>query len=84
MAITSAQYTVGTSTPVQIYLGDGASTVHLHTASGTLYLGDANVTTSTGYIVDSGDKLVFETHESSIYAITNTGTTTVSVMVLSR
>jgi hypothetical protein len=83
MAVSSAQYTI-TTTPTAIFLGDGATTVHLHTASGTLYLGDSNVTSSTGYIVDNGDKLVLETHESSIYAVTATGTTTISALVISK
>jgi len=83
LAILTAQYTI-TTTPSIIYLGDGATTVHLHTASGTLYLGDSTVTSSTGYIVDNGDKLVFETHETSIYAVTGSGTTTVSVMVVTK
>jgi hypothetical protein len=83
MSISAAQYTI-TTTPTKIFIGDGASTIHLHTASGTLYLGNSDVTSSTGYIVDNGDKLVFETHESDIWAVTSTGTTTVSVLVLSK
>ena len=83
MSISAAQYTI-TTTPTKIFIGDGASTIHIHTASGTLYLGGSDVTSSTGYIVDSGDKLVFETHESDIWAVTSTGTTTVSVLVISK
>jgi len=83
MSISAAQYTI-TTTPTKIFIGDGASTIHIHTASGTLYLGGSDVTSSTGYIVDNGDKLVFETHESDIWAVTSTGTTTVSVLVISK
>jgi hypothetical protein len=83
MAITSASITV-TTTPTLIYLGDGATTSYLHSSSGTCYLGNADVTTSTGYQMDNGDKLTVDTHETSLYALTSTGTTVVKVLVVSK
>lgn len=82
MAVSSAQYTVGT-TPVLIYLGDGATTVHLHSATGTCYLGASDVTTSTGFRVDNGDKLTLDTHESSVYAV-SAASNTIYTLVLSK
>jgi len=81
--ITSSSITV-TTTPTLIYLGDGATKSYLHSSSGTCFVGDSNVTTATGYQMDSGDKLTIDTHESSIYAVTSTGTTIVKILVVSK
>lgn len=83
MAVSSAQYSV-TTTPTTIFIGDGATTVYLHSSSGTCFLGASDVTPSTGYQMDTGDKLTLNTHESSIYACTSSGTTTVKVLVLTK
>ena len=83
MAVSSAQYSV-TTTPTTIFIGDGATTVYLHSSSGTCFLGGSDVTPSTGYQMDTGDKLTLNTHESSIYACTSSGTTTVKVLVLTK
>ena len=82
MAVSSAQYTV-TTTPTQIYLGDGATTVHLHSATGTCYLGASDVTTSTGFKIDNGDKLTLDTHETNVYAVSATSNT-IYALVLSK
>lgn len=82
MAVSSAQYTV-TTTPTKIYLGDGATTVHVHSATGTCYLGASDVTTSTGFKIDNGDKLVIETHEDAVWAVSATSNT-VYTLVLSK
>lgn len=83
MAISSAVYTV-TTTPSIVYIGDGATKAYLHSSSGTCYLGGSDVTSSTGYQMDSGDKLTIDTHESSIYAVTSTGTTILKILVVSK
>jgi hypothetical protein len=68
MPISSAQITVTTS-PTLLVAGDAqAEQVNLH-AKHTTYLGGADVTTSTGYQMDNGDKLTLQNHESPIYAI---------------
>ena len=82
MAVSSAQYTVST-TPVAIFLGDGATTVHIHSATGQCFLGGSDVTTSTGFRVDNGDKIVLETHESTVYAV-SASSNTVYTLVLSK
>jgi len=78
--IQSAQYTVS-STPVQIYAGDGATTVHLHSATGSCYIGNSDVTTSNGFRIDNGDKLVIETHETSLYAVSSSSNTIYALVV---
>ena len=82
MAVSSAQYTI-TTTPTAIFLGDGATTVHIHSATGQCFLGGSDVTTSTGFRVDNGDKLVLETHESTVYAV-SASSNTVYTLVLSK
>ena len=68
MPISSAQITVTTS-PTLLVAGDAsAEQVNLH-AKHTIYLGGADVTASTGYQMDNGDKIVLQNHESPIYAI---------------
>ena len=83
MAVSSAQYTIAT-TPTRIYLGDGATTVHIHSATGQCYLGASDVTTGTGYRLDNGDKVVLDTHEDSIYAISATGSQTIFALVITK
>ena len=82
MAVSSAQYTI-TTTPTAIFLGDGATTVHIHSATGQCFLGGSDVTTSTGFRVDNGDKIVLETHESTVYAVSSTSNT-IYTLVLSK
>jgi hypothetical protein len=83
MAVISANYTI-TTTPSQVFMGNGSTNVYLHSSSGTCFLGDSNVTPSTGYQMDSGDKLTLSTHESAIYACTSTGTTIVKVLIVTK
>jgi predicted transcriptional regulator len=84
VAITSAQYTVGTTASVIVADTVAAEEVHLHTSGGLLYVGDAGVTTANGLKLDSGDKITFNTHTGPMYAVTNTGTTTVYVAVIDK
>jgi hypothetical protein len=80
MSVSAAQYTI-TSTPSKIYLGDGATTVHIHSASGTCYLGGSDVTTSTGFKIDNGDKLTIDTHEDAIWAVSATSNTIYTLVI---
>jgi hypothetical protein len=84
MAITSAQFSIGTTATLIVADSIAAEEVHLHTAGGLLYVGDAGVTTSNGLRLDSGDKITFNTHTGPMYAVTNTGTTTVYVAVIDK
>ena len=83
MPIYSAQVTVTTS-PTLLVAGDAqAEQVNLH-SKGTLYLGGADVTTSTGYQMDNGDKIVLQNHESPIYGICSSGTPVMQVLVITK
>jgi len=84
MAISSAQITVTTS-PTLLVAGDySPEEVHFHSSSGTIFLGDSNVTSSTGYRMDSGDKTIVQNHENTIYGITSTGTAIMNVLVITK
>ena len=82
MPIYSAQITVTTS-PTLLVAGDAvAEQVNLH-AKHTIYLGGADVTTSTGYQMDNGDEIVLQNHESPIYAI-SASSGTCQVLVITK
>jgi hypothetical protein len=72
---TSVQKTVTTTAGIIVAASPFDQTVALHSGSGTVYLGDSTVTTSTGYRMDNGDKVVLPVgdHEP-LYAITSSGT----------
>jgi len=84
MPISSAQVTVTTAATLLVAADASAEQVNFHSSSGTIYLGDANVTSSTGYRMDNGDKVVLQNHETSIYGITSTGSATMSVLVITK
>ena len=84
MPISSAQVTVTTAATLLVAADMQAEQVNFHSSSGTIYLGDANVTSSTGYRMDNGDKVVLQNHETAIYGITSTGSATMSVLIISK
>lgn len=84
MTIKTSQFAVD-GTAVKLVADDEfPEEVHIHIASGTLYLGGADVTSSNGYKLDANSRVVISNHENGIYGIAPSGTTTVYVMVLSR
>ena len=82
MSVTSAQYSL-TTTPVQIYAGDGASSVHIHTATGKCYIGNSTVTSATGFLCDNGTIVEIAAHETPLYAASDAAAS-ISVLVLSK
>ena len=55
--------------------------VYLHSSSGTIYLGNSTVTSSTGYRMDNGDKLTMQLSDNeSLYGICSSGSATMNVM----
>jgi hypothetical protein len=84
MAVSSAQVTVTTSPTLLVASDAQAEQVNFHSSSGTIYLGDSNVTASTGYRMDNGDKVVLQNHENAIYGICSTGSATMSVLVITK
>ena len=77
----TAQKTV-TSTPTLLVTANRADQlVYLHSSSGTVYLGNSDVTTSTGYRMDNGDKLSMQLSDNeSLYGVVASGTATMMVM----
>lgn len=77
----TAQKTVTTTASIVASQLIGDQSVYLHSASGTLYIGGADLTTANGYRLDNGDKLsmLLGDHED-LYAITSSGTATLYVM----
>ena len=83
MPISSSQVTVTTS-PTLLVAGDGvAEGVYLHSKH-KVYVGASDVTISTGYLLDNGDKLTINNHESPIYAVSETGSGIVQVLVITK
>jgi hypothetical protein len=71
-----------TSTPTLLVTANRADqSVYLHSSSGVIYLGNSDVTTSTGYRMDNGDKLTLQLSDNeSLYGIVSSGTATMMVM----
>lgn len=76
----TGQKTVTTTATLLVASDPHDQTVLLHSASGTCYLGNANVTTSTGFRIDNGDKLTLPLGAyEGLYAVATSGTVTVYV-----
>ena len=77
----TSQKTVTTTASVVVPSMIGDQSVYLHSSSGTLYIGGADLTTANGYRLDNGDKLTIMVgdHEA-LYAITASGTANLFVM----
>jgi hypothetical protein len=84
MTISSANYTVTTTASIVVPVDNAAEEVHFHSSSGTLYLGGADLTVANGYKMDNGDKVVVQNHGNAIYAITSSGTATLSTLVIQK
>ena len=78
----SAQATVTTTAAVIVPSSPFDQTVLLHSATGIIYIGDASVTSSNGYRLDNGDKIVLPVgdHEA-LYAVTSSGTATLYIYI---
>ena len=77
----TAQISVTTTKTLVVPELIGDQSVYLHSSSGTLYIGGADLTTANGYRLDNGDKLTIMVgdHEA-LYAITASGTANLFVM----
>lgn len=77
----TSQKTVTTSPTLLVTANRADQLVYLHSSSGTIYLGNSDVTTSTGYKMDNGDKLSIQLSDNeALYGITSAGTATMMVM----
>ena len=84
MSISSAEYTITTTRSIVVPVDNAAEEVHFHSSSGTIYIGGADVTSSNGYKMDNGDKMVVQNHGNAIYAVTSSGTATLSTLVIQK
>jgi hypothetical protein len=80
MPITS-QKTVTSTATLLVTANRADQLVYLHSSSGIIYLGNSDVTTSTGYRMDNGDKLSMQLSDTeALYGIVSSGTATMMVM----
>jgi hypothetical protein len=84
MSISSAQYELSTTRSIIAANDAAAEMVYIHSTSGTIYLGGADVTSANGYKLDNGDKLTIENHTNPIYAVAASGTPSVSVLIIQK
>ena len=84
MTISSAQYTITTTRSIIVANDSAAEQVVIHSGSGTIYIGGADVTTANGYKMDNGDKLVIDNHTNAIYAVAASGTPSVFTLVIQK
>ena len=77
----SAVFTVTTTAAVVVAANRGDQIAHLHSSSGTLYIGGSDLTVSNGYRLDNGDKLTVEIGDNeALYAMTSSGTANLYVL----
>lgn len=77
----TAQKSVTTTATLLVTANRADQSVYLHSSSGIIYIGNSDVTTSTGYKMDNGDKLSMQLSDNeSLYGITSSGTATMMVM----
>lgn len=77
----SAQVSV-TTTPVLLAKTNGSPMeIHLHCASGAVYLDSAGVTSSNGYRMDNGQVITITlTTNEELWAVASSGTSTLYTM----
>ena len=81
--ITSAQYSVDGTAVKIVATNQGFRNVSIHpTTSGSIYIGPAGVTTSTGFLIDNatGPYSLLVAPQDEIWATAASGTKTVTVI----
>ena len=84
MGISTRQVTITTSPTALVDATQEAEMVYLHSSSGTCFVGNSDVTSSTGYKMDNGDKITIENKANGIWAITSSGTVIMQVMAIGK
>lgn len=78
-------YTITTTRQVILPVDGSAQEVLLHSTSGKVYIGGADVTHDNGLALDNGDKLTITIHANDVlYAVCQSGTVGLSVLWLVR
>ena len=81
----SRHFTITTTRQLVVPIDGSAQEVHFHNESGTMYIGGSDVTSSNGFKLDNNEKLEFIVHPGDqIYAVTNSGTAVLMILVLAR
>jgi len=73
VATTNGKIAVGITATKLVELDNVTQYVHLH-SKGATYLGNAGVSTTTGFLLDNGDKLVITVPQGCELWIIGTGT----------
>jgi hypothetical protein len=77
----TSQITVTTTATLLVTANRADQMVYLHSKH-AIYVGGPNVTSSTGYLMDNGDKLsMMLSDNESLFAIAGAGSGTMQVMV---
>jgi protein involved in polysaccharide export with SLBB domain len=77
----SSVATVTTTAAIVVPQSIFHQTVWLHSSSGTIYIGDSDLTVANGYRLDNGDKISINVGDyQALYAITSSGTATLYVL----
>lgn len=84
MGISTRHVTITTTPTLLVDATAEAEMVYLHSSAGQCYIGNSDVTVSTGYHMDAGDKLTIENKANGIWGITNAGTVTMQVMAIGK
>jgi formylmethanofuran dehydrogenase subunit C len=82
VGISTRQVTVTTAATALVDATAEAEMVYLHSSSGTCFIGNSDVTSSTGYKMDNGDKITINNKANGLWAITSSGTVTMQVMAI--
>jgi hypothetical protein len=82
MGISTRHITVTTSPTLLVDATAEAETVVLHSSSGQCFIGASDLTSSTGYRMDNGDKLTLQNKANGIWGITANGTVTMMVLAI--
>jgi len=84
VGISTRQVTVTTAATALVDATAEAEMVYLHSSSGTCFVGNSDVTSSTGYKMDNGDKITIDNKANGLWAITSSGTVTMQVMAIGK
>lgn len=81
MAATTARISVGTSAALLAADADSGAALIRNRGTGAVYLGDASVTSATGFQVDPGETIPMDLYPGdALYAISASGSNSVHVL----
>ena len=84
MGISTRHVTITTTPTLLVDATAEAEMVYLHSSTGQCYIGNSDVTVSTGYHMDNGDKLTLDNKANGIWGIAASGTVTMMVLAIGK